>query len=110
MSATKKEEQGQVVTKAAVPKTKGKAPTKKSGTVMYIGPSIKGVATRNTIFNNGLPKALEKAAEKMPILHSLLIPVEKLPEARRKMTERNSSIRTCYEQVLFNLSKKEGEN
>lgn len=116
MSETKKETGGQSATTktVAVQKAKSKTATEKtttekSGTVMYIGPAIKGVVAKNMIFSGKLPTALSEKEKEIPALHSLLIPIEDLPEARKKLKEGNSSIRTCYDQVLF-LLQNEGGN
>lgn len=35
-----------------------------AGTVVYCGPSIRGVARQYTAYNNGIPQGLKEAAEK----------------------------------------------
>lgn len=95
--------------KTAIPVArKTKTADRQPGTVMYIGPTIKKVVVKNTIFNNGLPAALEEQKKKMPILGSLIVPVEQLVEARKNMNKSSSAIRTCYEQVL-SILQEEGD-
>jgi hypothetical protein len=98
------------VTTSTVAKKEKKA-AKKEETLMYIGPTIPNVVSKNTVFNNGLPDALEKKKEEMPVLAQLIVPVESLSEARKNLAKSNSAIGTCYQQVLSDLQKeKEGGN
>ena len=77
--------------------------TKKSaeaaGTVVYCGPSIKGVARQYTAYNNGIPEGLKQAAEKNKILAALIVPLEDLPEAMRQLRQRSGRIYTLYKAV-----------
>ena len=45
---------------------------------VYIGPTIPGVATHGTIYNNGPSRELEEAMKKEPAFKGLLVPVDKL--------------------------------
>ena len=53
-----------------------------AGTVVYCGPSIRGVARQYTAYNNGIPQGLKEAAEKNKILAALIVPLEELPAPR----------------------------
>ena len=50
-----------------------------AGTVVYCGPSIRGVARQYTAYNNGIPQGLKEATEKNKILAALIVPLEELP-------------------------------
>ena len=65
-------------------------------TVVYCGPTIPGVAKQYTIYSNGTAPALSEAAENHPVLRSLIIPLDKLPEAMRQLRERSGTIYTLY--------------
>ena len=53
----------------------------KRETVMYIGPTVRGVVITGTLFKDGkLPALAEKRTEEMPVLQSLFVPVSKLAE------------------------------
>ena len=54
-----------------------------AGTVVYCGPSIKGVAKQFTAYNNGIPEGLKAATEKNKVLAALIVPLEDLPDAMR---------------------------
>lgn len=70
-----------------------------AGTVVYCGPSIKGVARQYTAYNNGIPEGLKQAAEKNKILAALVVPLEDLPEAMRQLRQRSGRIYTLYKAV-----------
>ena len=70
-----------------------------AGTVVYCGPSIKGVARQYTAYHNGLPEGLKEAAEKNKILAALIVPLEDLPEAMRQLRQRSGRIYTQYQAV-----------
>ena len=70
-----------------------------AGTVVYCGPSIKGVARQYTAYNNGIPEGLKQAAEKNKILAALIGPLEDLPEAMRQLRQRSGRIYTLYKAV-----------
>lgn len=70
-----------------------------AGTVVYCGPSIKGVARQYTAYNNGIPEGLKQAAEKNKILAALIVPMEDLPEAMRQLRQRSGRIYTLYKAV-----------
>lgn len=90
---------------ASAVKARSKTATKREGPVMYIGPTIKRVVSTNTIFNNGLPDRLKQKISEEPVIGTLIVPVNGLSEARKKLNEPASAIRACYEQVLLNLKK-----
>lgn len=70
-----------------------------AGTVVYCGPSIKGVARQYTAYNNGIPEGLKQAAEKNKILAAMIVPLEDLPEAMRQLRQRSGRIYTLYKAV-----------
>lgn len=68
-------------------------------TVVYIGPTIPGIATANTIYNNGLPEMLLKEIEKCRPVGSLIVPVRGLAEARKDLDRKGSVTAICYEKA-----------
>ena len=58
-----------------------------AGTVVYCGPSIKGVAR------------LKAATEKNKVLAALIVPLEDLPEAMRQLRQKSGRIHTLYKAV-----------
>ena len=82
-----------------VKETAVKATTKKTvtntkrETVMYIGPTVRGVVINGTLFKDGkLPALVEKRTEEMPVLQSLFVPVSKLAEAQRELKDSKSAM------------------
>ena len=69
------------------------------GTVVYCGPSIKGVARQFTAYNNGIPEGLKAATEKNKVLAAMIVPLEELPEAMRQLRQKSGRIYTLYKAV-----------
>ncbi len=72
---------------------------KEPQTVIYIGPTIKGVATEGTVYNNGIPPELEEKARVVPAVKALIIPVEKLPQANTELAKKGSALSILYQKV-----------
>lgn len=53
--------------------------------VVYCGPSIPGVTNQFTTYTNGIPEALAAAIEKTPAMGGLVVPLEQLPDAMKKL-------------------------
>lgn len=70
-----------------------------AGTVVYCGPSIKGVARQFTAYNNGIPEGLKAATEKNKVLAAMIVPLEDLPEAMRQLRQKSGRIYTLYKAV-----------
>lgn len=70
-----------------------------AGTVVYCGPSIKGVARQFTAYTNGVPAGLKAEAEKNKVLAALIVPLEDLPEAMRQLRQKSGRIYTLYKAV-----------
>ena len=68
-----------------------------AGTVVYCGPSIKGVAKQFTAYN--IPEGLKAATEKNKVLAALIVPLEDLPEAMRQLRQKSGRIHTLYKAV-----------
>lgn len=79
----------------AKPKTQKKA----AGTVVYCGPTIPGVAKQYTFYNNGIPAPLEEAIQKNPAMGGLVIPLDQLPDAMKKLSGRHGHIYRLYRLV-----------
>jgi len=62
---------------------------------MYVGPTIDGVATRNTTYEK-LPDRLSAAIEKRPWLAGLCIPIHSLAKALQQIDNRSGGVYTLY--------------
>ncbi len=82
-----------------------KVETKKK-LVMYIGPTIPAVATKNTVFNNGLPAELEKAIKEMPAIGALVVPTVELAKAKEEVAKKDTALEICYKKVEKYIKEK----
>lgn len=84
-------------TKAKTTQTKASA---KPETVVYVGPSILGVAYHNTVYNNGLPQELQDAIEKEPAFRNLLVPISQLSAVGNDIANKRGAAYIFYEKAL----------
>lgn len=82
--------------------------TEQVETLAYVGPTIVGVASHNTIFNNGLPDALKLAIEKESAFRGLVIPINKLASALKEIDTKSGATFSLYEKVA-NYESQEGK-
>lgn len=62
---------------------------------MYVGPTIDGVATRNTTYEE-LPERLSAAIEKRPYLSGLCVPISQLSKALQQIASHSGGVFTLY--------------
>lgn len=97
--------------KATEPKATTKAKTtvkvEEIKTVAYIGPTIPGVATSGTIFNNGLPEPLQKAMAAEPTIKNLVVEMSKLSAEMNSLNDKNSVASICYRKTEEYIKKGE---
>lgn len=67
--------------------------------LMYVGPTIVGVASHGTVLNNGLTESLKAAIEKEPAIRGLLIPIESAAVALREIDTKTGVTFSLYEKV-----------
>lgn len=67
--------------------------------IVYVGPTITGVATRNAVYED-LPEALAKAIKANPYLGGLCVPISKLGGAMEQIDRKQGSIYTLYTKAL----------
>ncbi len=67
--------------------------------LVYVGPTINGVAARNTVYNS-TPRVLQEAAKDFPFLLQLLIPIADLPEAMRQIQNQEGFIFALFKKAL----------
>lgn len=71
----------------------------KKQVVVYVGPDIKNVVKKNTIFNNGLTKGLQQKIDDTPLIGGLIIPIEQLADVNAQLSKKDSVLNTLYERV-----------
>ncbi len=98
----KKEKPEEVVSaeKEKVIATAKKTDKKIPETVVYCGPTIKGVAQQFTAYNNGIPKKLKEYAKSNLSARRLIVPLDKLVQ-----TKKNIMIQGTIENISFNNIK-----
>ena len=67
--------------------------------VVYCGPSIKGIATQYTVFAGGIPETMGRLMEKYPTMKSLMVPIDKFAETRKKLNTKESAQALIYAQI-----------
>lgn len=82
---------------------KKQTPEKAAGTVVYCGPTIPGVAKQYTIYTNGIPAPLSAAVAKYPPMGGLLIPLDQLPDAMKKLNGKCGHIHRLFRLVQAKL-------
>ena len=66
---------------------------------MYVGPTITGVAARNTVYD-GMPGPLAAAVEAAPYLSNLCLPISAVAAAMKQIARRQGSVYTLYQKAL----------
>lgn len=104
--STKKESEQVKITAAAVNAAESKntkvAPVQQ---LVYVGPTIRGIAVENTVFKNGLPEELKKKVEEVPAMKSLLVGVDNLAKVKAAMNREGSAESLCYKKILESIEK-----
>lgn len=78
---------------------KPQAVKEKAAFYVYIGPSIRGLISRNAIYEVNELKSLDRALEKHPDIKHLLIPGEQLGQARIAIKDADSFLSTIYNRL-----------
>ncbi|MGL5435997.1 MAG: hypothetical protein ACRDBO_11440 [Lachnospiraceae bacterium] len=91
------EDNGAKVEKTALKQVTTKKTVK---TVVYIGPSIPGIAKQGTVYNNGIPEPLADKAKEIPAISALIVPVERLAQVNAELAKAGSAL-----SILFNKVK-----
>ena len=78
-------------------------------TLAYVGPTIVGVASHSTIFNNGLPDSLKLAMEKESAFRGLVIPINKLASALKEIDTKSGATFSLYEKVANYKSQEDNQ-
>ena len=74
-----------------------------TSTVVYCGPSVPGVAKQYTFYTNGITAPLAAAIEKYPPMGGLVIPLDQLPEAMKKLNGKYGHIYRLFRLVQAKL-------
>ena len=67
---------------------------------IYIGPTIPGVVTYGTIFNDKLPEHIEKKEEENKNIARLIIPIGDVLEAKKRLNIEGSVEYAAYKNIV----------
>ena len=67
--------------------------------VMYIGPTLRGVAKSGAVFSGGIPKKLEKLAAKKPIIKNLIVPISGIVQAKKDADTEGTVAAVAYDRI-----------
>lgn len=67
--------------------------------IVYIGPTIPGVAISGEVYTNGIPQALKEAAETKPLLNKLIVKLSDLPKANKSIVQKSGAYYAAYKSV-----------
>ena len=82
---------------------KAKKTEQTAGTVVYVGPTVPGGANQNTFYSNGSRTRLTGAVAKNPAMGGLVIPMDQLPDAMKKLRGGCGHIYRLYRLVQAKL-------
>ena len=77
--------------------------TKAIGTVVYCGPSVKGVAKQYTVFHGGIPRALAEFADRHKAANAMIVPIEKFAEMRNRLETAGTAEARLYQKIKSEL-------
>lgn len=84
-----------------------KAAEQKKEPVMYVGPTIPGIAIQNTVYDE-MPEGAKAAAEELPDFNNLFILIREYPEANRMLREKKGYIYSAWKKAESYKSKRKG--
>ncbi len=71
---------------------------------VYVGPTIEGVATRNTVYED-LPERLQAAIKERPYLSGLCVPISKLAAALWQIDTKQGGTYALYKKAQDNSAE-----
>ena len=74
-------------------------PKNKAEPMMYVGPTVQGIAIQNRVYTE-IPQGAAEAIEKDPELRNLFVPILEYPKANRMIRERSGYICSAYIKAL----------
>lgn len=99
MSATEKAVTADEKVPAAVQKAMSEAENKAQEPLMYVGPTIPGIAIQNTVYEP-IPEAAVEAAKGLPVFLDLFIPIMKYPDAEQQIRKKTGRLYSAFTKAL----------
>lgn len=85
--------------------TASKAPE----TVLYVGPTINGIAITGTVYSS-IPEAAKAAKDNVPMILNLFIPIREYGTAEKMIREKKGYIYSAYVEALKFKKERGGNN
>jgi hypothetical protein len=76
---------------------------KEAESVVYCGPSIRGVARQYTVYTGAIPEALTEFIQSHPAAKALLVPTEKFAATRANLEKAGSAEAILYKTIKSEL-------
>lgn len=92
--------------KTTAAKTSTASVEKKEGTLVYLGPNIKGIVYHGDVLRDGGSALLDAQIQKVPVLKELLVPVSSASEKFAEL-KKGGAISKLYEAAKSQLKKGE---
>ena len=90
-------------------KKKQPVASKEPETVLYVGPTISGIAITGTVYTS-IPDAAKAAREKAPMFLNLFIPIREYGAAERMIREKKGYVYSAYAEALKFKEERGGNN
>lgn len=85
-------------------------PPKKDGPMMYVGPTISGLAIQNVVYSS-IPSTIETVKKEVPEIINLFIPVSKYGDAERMIRTGSGYLYNAFVKALeFKEKRNRGGN
>lgn len=79
------------------------AERKKQETLVYCGPSVRGVAKQYTVYAGTLPNALKNLMARYPMVKMLCVSLDDFARIRAALADKNSAEYKVYRAILKEL-------
>lgn len=70
--------------------------------VVYLGPTLPGVAKEGTIYIDGITPQLEEACEQMPTIREFIVPVDTYEEVAKRLKDSEDGMSQIYNDISKN--------
>ncbi len=70
-----------------------------TGTVVYCGPTVHGIARQYTSYSGGIPEALKEFIDLHPTIRGLIVPVERFAKTRRAIETNGTAESVLYQKI-----------
>lgn len=94
---------------AKTPAKKKQPAAKAPETVLYVGPTINGIAITGTVYTT-IPEAAKAAKADAPMILNLFIPIREYGEAERMIREKRGYVYSAYAEAQKFKLERGGKN